>query len=496
MKTLFLRKQIRIFLCFTALIIAVFFLLLVFAAMDPYDCKIADGVSICGLDVSGMSWWKAQKTVKVTAEKTLLSQPLTVALPQETLTLFPEDTNVKIDTFRILWTAFRAGRGGKEEQTQALRLSLLPYLSVNEGYIQGLLQDYASRYDSNLSQSRYALDGPIPELGTDVFDPAAPCPGLRITLGTPEVHLNIQQAYAEILSAYSHAFHGLLPEVSISVTPEALPEVPNPDALFEEFCVLPVNDSLDLQTYEFVPGGYGCAFDLEETRAALAAADFGETLSIPMTYQTPEILGDDVYFRDVLGSCETKHTDDENRNTNLRLVCQILDGLVLQPGEEFSYNGVIGERTEERGFKPAGAYSGNRLVKDIGGGVCQGSSTLYNCVLLADLEVTERVCHGFTVNYLPIGLDAAVNWATKTDFKFRNSFHFPIMLKAEVSDGYMKMQILGTDEKDYYIEMKSGYSEEELRIYSNSYKYKYDKETGELISKDLEARSSYMYYTG
>jgi vancomycin resistance protein YoaR len=96
---------------------------------------------------------------------------------------------------------------------------------------------------------------------------------------------------------------------------------------------------------------------------------------------------------------------------------------------------------------------------------------------------------------MEIGLDAAVNWATKTDFKFRNNFHFPIQIRAKLEDGYMKMQIVGVDEKDYYIEMRSGRSDEELRIYSNSYKYKYSKETGELISKDLEARSAYMYFT-
>ena len=493
MRTLFHRKPIRILLCIAAFLLAVVLLL---AVMDPYDCKIAEDVSVCGVDVGGMSLWEARNAVNTAAEHTILSQPLTVNLPQETLTLPPEEANIKINTFKILWTVFRAGRGGNEEDVQALRRSILPYLSVNKSYIEGLLQDYAHRYDSSFSESHYGLDGTIAELKADVFDADAACPLLVLTTGTPEVHLDIPLAYSRILTGYDQAFQTVETNVTIEILPESIPQELNLDAIYEELCILPVNDSLDLKTYEHISGSYGCVFDLEEAKKAVGNAGWGETVTIPMTYQPPEILGDDVYFRDVLGHCETKHTDDENRNTNLRLVCQILDGLVLQPGEEFSYNGVIGERTEERGFRPAGAYSGNRLVKDIGGGVCQGSSTLYNCVLLADLEVTERVCHGFTVNYLPIGLDAAVNWATKTDFKFRNNFHFPIMLKAEVSDGYMKMQILGTDEKDYYIEMKSGYSEEELRIYSNSYKYKYDKETGELISKDLEARSSYMYYTG
>ena len=134
-------------------------------------------------------------------------------------------------------------------------------------------------------------------------------------------------------------------------------------------------------------------------------------------------------------------------------------------------------------------------MDSIGGGVCQGSTTLYNCVLLADLEVVHRLCHGATVTYVPLGLDATVNWGT-TDFKFRNNFHFPIKLQAEVSDGYVKMKILGTDEKDYYIEMESRWSDDDVAIYAVSYKRKYDKETGELISREREAFSTYYKNIG
>lgn len=491
-------RKMRVCCVILALLLLLVLSLGAYVLLDPYGCRMADGVSVCGLDVGGMTPLEARKALKSAAEASLLSQDLTVELPRQTLSLSPEDTRVTLKILPLVWDAYQIGRSTDTETEGFQILSLMPYLSLDGDFVRQLLQDYALRYDTTLSESCCALEGDMPDLSAEGFDPAVPCPTLKLTLGTPEAHLDVHQAYAEILAVYSRAFSAVEDSdylVSIEVIPEAVPQEPNLDAIFEELCVSAANDTLDMQTYEIIPGSYGCAFDLDAAKDAAAQADWGETLSLPMVYSEPEILGEEVYFQDVLGTCETRHTDDENRNTNLRLVCEILDGFVLQPGEEFSYNGVIGERTEERGFKSAGAYSGNRLVKDIGGGVCQGSSTLYNCVLLADLEVTERVCHGFTVNYLPIGLDAAVNWATKTDFKFRNNFHFPIKIQAEVSDGYMKMKILGTDEKDYYIEMKSGRSDEEQRIYSNSYKYKYDKETGELISKELEARSAYMYFT-
>ena len=236
---------------------------------------------------------------------------------------------------------------------------------------------------------------------------------------------------------------------------------------------------------------YGYSFDLESAQKTLAEAPAGSRVSVSMVATEPEILGDGVYFRDVLGHCETKHTDDENRNTNLRLLCQALDGVILQPGDVFSFNDTVGERTEEKGYKPATAYSGTKMIKDIGGGVCQGSTTIYNCALLADLEIVERVCHGATVGYITLGLDAAVNWNTKTDLKFKNNFNFPMMIKAEVSDGYVRMRILGTDEKDYYIEMRCGFGEEGDVKHAVSYKFKFDKETGEQISKEREAFSTY-----
>jgi vancomycin resistance protein YoaR len=129
-------------------------------------------------------------------------------------------------------------------------------------------------------------------------------------------------------------------------------------------------------------------------------------------------------------------------------------------------------------------------VDSVGGGICQVSSTLYCATLYADLEIVFRINHGFKSNYIGLGLDATVSWG-RPDFQFRNNFNFPIMLKAEATDTHVKIKILGTDEKDYYIEMTSGYSEDDLNIYCWTYKNKYDKETKELISKEREAYSRY-----
>lgn len=457
--------------------------------LDPYGCKIQDGVTIGGLPVGGLYPWQAQSALRE-ASDALLEKELTIVLPEENLVFSQGELHSDVNSWKLVSAAFLCGRRDSRKE-----IPLTAGLSYREDLIEERLTAYASAHDTALSQAQYRLEGAAPALETGAYDPDAPLQTLILSPGTPECTLDIPSILTQIRLLYDKGFAQNALTLSYFPTTTALPDPLDLDAVYQAVAVPCRDDSLDREAYTIVPGSYGYAFDLEDAQAALDSAAWGQEVSLPMEITEPAVLGDMVYFQDVLGTCETSHNDNENRNTNLRLVCQTLDGLILQPGETFSYNAVIGERTEERGYKAAPAYSGTRLIQDIGGGVCQGSTTLYNCVLLADLEVLERVCHGYTVNYVPIGLDAAVNWATKTDFAFRNSWNFPIMIQAEVSDGYMRMKILGTDEKDYYVKMTSGYSEEELRIYANSYKYKYDKETGEQLSRELEARSSYMYFS-
>ena len=464
------------------------------AVTDPLDNRMAEGVSIGGLSVAGMKKSEARDALTQALEDTLYTLALDVQLPDEGFSLSPAALEFKADVNQAVTDAYAIGRKVFPENTA---LGLTPYLTMNEEAIHDALRYYAQTYDTDLTPASFGISGSTPKLGTAEYDPEAPCQTVTITKGQPDYHLDQDAVFALIMDAYDNAI-GLADAFSVDYhyEPAALPEDFDLDGFYADHCIAAVDDSLDMQTYKLVNGSYGYGFDLEEARKLLSLADYGESIELSMTYTQPEILGDGVYFRDVLGVCETKHNTNENRNTNLRILCAALNGKIIQPGEEFSYNETLGERTAEKGYMPAPAYSGSRLVDAIGGGVCQGSSTLYNCVLLADLEVVTRLCHGATVSYLPIGLDAAVNWGT-TDFVFRNNWNFPVKIEAEVADGFVKMKILGTDEKDYYIKMTSGYDDShDGYITAVSYKNKYSKETDELISKDKEAFSTYYTNIG
>lgn len=456
--------------------------------IDPFDCRMAENVSIGGLDVSGMTRYQAFKAVMTAAKKTVLTQNLILELPRQTLTIQPGEAGLKLDTGKAVRDAYLVGR---KEDAASPELGLSGYLTYKEAYLRDLLEDYAAKYDTTLTQATWKLRGQAPDLNTGSYDANVSGQTVELTLGLPERHLDVEAVLGEILMAYDRGLAGFR-TLTLEVEPEKLPEEPNLEEIYRTCTISAKDDSLDLQTYQLVPGTFGYHFDMEKAREMIALAEFGDVISIPMEAFEPEVYGDGVYYRDVLGDCETKHSTDENRNTNLRLVCQFLDGYVIGPGEEFSYNMAVGERTEERGFKPATVFSGNRKSKDFGGGVCQGSTTLYNCLLEADMEILERHGHGALVTYIPLGLDAAVNWSTETDLVFRNNSHFPVKIQAEVSDGYMKMKLLGTDEKDYYIEMEANSYKEGDYYYAASYSCKYDKETDELISRDRIAFSSYV----
>lgn len=131
----------------------------------------------------------------------------------------------------------------------------------------------------------------------------------------------------------------------------------------------------------------------------------------------------------MLGSHSTNYASStEQRANNVAVATRSINGKVVMPGETFSFNEVVGERTKERGYQQAGVIVNQKIESGFGGGVCQVSSTLYNALLKSNIKITERVHHTFPSNYVPIGLDATVDWGN-IDLKFKNTFKYPIYIE-------------------------------------------------------------------
>lgn len=201
------------------------------------------------------------------------------------------------------------------------------------------------------------------------------------------------------------------------------------------------------KTFTYTQGRNGNDIDVEETvriiMERIEAGDYSE-LRITGKEVEPQITED--FLKEntsLIGSCETQSTDDENRNTNIALMCEALNGYRIDPGQVLSINGLVGERTEEKGFKKAPAIiDGQKLTNEVGGGICQVSGTLYNAALLANMEIVERVHHTWPSSYLSVGLDSTLNWDDK-DLKIKNASGSPMYISATFEDHNVDVEIYG-----------------------------------------------------
>ena len=165
--------------------------------------------------------------------------------------------------------------------------------------------------------------------------------------------------------------------------------------------------------------------------------------------EEPSITAEDNgYVTDLIGSYQTTYTmSDKNRNTNLEVGCNYINGTVLAPGEVFSANVELGPQTYAGGYKDAAVYNNGKVESGIAGGVCQVTTTLYNAVIMAELEIVERHPHSMTVGYVPLGRDAAVA-GTYKDLKFKNNTEYPVLIEAYASGGKLVMNIYGHEVHD------------------------------------------------
>lgn len=199
------------------------------------------------------------------------------------------------------------------------------------------------------------------------------------------------------------------------------------------------------------PEEEGIDFDVEAAKTAITEEK--EEYEIPLKITKPSKTVKDIgteAFPDLISTFSTKYNaGNADRTTNLRLAANKINGTVLLPNEEFSYNAVVGERTINAGYKMAATYSNGAVVDGLGGGICQISSTLYDAVVMANLKITTRRNHQFVTSYVPAGKDATVVWGSQ-DFKFVNSRKYPVRITASVQGGVATVQVWGIKEDVEY----------------------------------------------
>ena len=200
------------------------------------------------------------------------------------------------------------------------------------------------------------------------------------------------------------------------------------------------------KNYAIVASTTGVSFDKKEAAAAIEGLEEGESKSISLKLTTADITTQNLQknlFKDRLGGYSTNVAGTAARINNVRLASQHCNNTILLPGETFSYNEIVGQRTAARGFQEAGAYLNGKTVQELGGGICQVSSTLYCATVLSNLEIVHRENHMFESTYVPLGLDATVSWGAP-DYVFKNNTKYPIKVVAGYANGVCTCEIWGT----------------------------------------------------
>ena len=307
-------------------------------------------------------------------------------------------------------------------------------------------------------------------------------------------------------------------------TPARAPEYSDYPAFLEQIrevldrpCV---NAGYDKETDGIVPEKAHAEFSLEEAVAKMDAAVGGETVRITRNVEYPKVTAEEleqVMFRDVIGTYTTKVGGAEGRHKNVQLTASRIDGFVMNSGESIKYGELTTPFTLENGYFLAPMYVKGKTVDGAGGGACQASSTLYAASLLADLEIVQRINHGFASDYIGLGLDATVAEGGP-ELEIRNNTDYPIkvvatfytqnkkdyvtvkLLGTKVDDGYVKIrtEVLSTTPFEEEIvetdELAPGVREVEQTAYTGylvkTYRQRYDG-SGKLLSETLEATSKY-----
>ena len=489
------KKAVIITVCVLAVLIAG---VTGFAVYVSGTDTIYPNVSISGVDLGGMTVTEAAYALSG-SDWAAEDESVSVALPMDhTLTITAAQAGASVTAEQAAQTAYDYCHDGSIFTCLARYLrcmtsggSVSVDIDVDEDAVSKLVSSTVSGILNDLQSSGVEVDEEKKVI--------------RVVKGAESTGIDTAELTQLICTALAERHYGELEYTPNETEGKEL----DVDSLHETVYREAQNASYDPEKDEIVPSVTGVDFDTAEASRLWDAAKAGDVVEIPAEITEPEYTTEkyeELLFADDFGDPVTTSLSGStaNRITNVELAANSINGVVLMPGEQFDYNKCLGQRTTERGYKPAGAYSGGQVVQEVGGGICQVSSTLYYAALLANLQIDTRSCHYFPVGYLPAGLDATVSWGGP-EFRFTNNTDWPIKIQASVnkSANNVTVHIVGTNIDGTYVKMDSGitgyiytnsqYPDTATGYKAESYRCVYSAD-GELLSRTHEASSTYHYH--
>ena len=444
-------KKIDKKVIFTILILLLFllFISVIFSLINMGNNKIINRVYIGNINVSNLSQDEAKEKIEKWYKETALNNiELNYNELSENITI--EQFDASINTDELIKKACKIGKSGNIVKDNYEILFTLLFknkielnIQLNNEKINKKIEEINSKLPDALQKSNYYIEED----------------NLIIIKGKKGIQVNSEELKKQLNEEIKKEENRKIIIPVNEVTPEEI----NIEKIYEEIKKEAQNAYISqepLEVHSHV-NGVDFAISLEEAKNILEEQK--EEYVIPLKITIPEVTLNDLgkeAFPQILGTFSTTYnTSNQNRITNLELASEKVNGTIILPGEIFSYNKVVGERTIAKGYKEAAVYAGGKVVDGIGGGICQLSSTLYNSVLYANLEITSRSNHRFLTSYVTAGRDATVSWGT-IDFCFKNTRSYPIKITSEVKNGVVTTSIYGIkEEKEYEVVIESKVTE-------------------------------------
>ena len=411
---------------------------------------IYPNVRMAGVEIGGLTTGEARTKVETAVAQAYTASTLEVQLPDRTITFSPEQTSVAIDTEEALREALAYGRSDGPFQ------AILNYLRCQTTQMDIPLET-ALEFDREAItqeiQEAAVMTREAPQNSAMALDEGAGM--LEVTRGREGRELDTEGLYEAVCQAFETGnFEPIVWEYQV------LPYEDIDLAALHETLESQIHDAVyNPETHTIEEGVSGYRFDLQAAETRLERAAPGETFTVPLLEAEPAVDAATLshqMFGTKLESRSSSYVQDAKRTENLRLACEAINGTIVNPGEIFSFNDVVGERTAEKGYQPATIYGGDGAsVDDLGGGVCQVASTIYYTTLYMDLEQVQREPHMYTVTYVPAGMDATVFYDSGLDYQFRNNRENPIKIQANIDGGKVNITFWGVKENDNYVVMDS-----------------------------------------
>ena len=435
------KKRKRIIISVICAVVALVLIILfstVFALFNINNTKIISKVYVGSLNLSGLTQEEAtQKLTEELEQKVSKNVNLKTEDFEYQIQLSQVEVNYNIN--KAIQDAYNIGRDGNifvnnfnilKSMFKGNNINL--EYTYNEELLNDIVEEVALKIPNAVKEPNYSIEDDT----------------LIITKGKKGNTINKDKLKNDII----HDLEGSTLDENIDLEVVLTePEAIDIEKIHDEVYTEPKDAYYTKDPFEIFPHVNGVDFDVDKAKELLKKDK--EEYEIKLIITEPDVTTNEIgteAFPDLLSSFSTRYdASNTPRTTNLKLVMEKLDGVVVSPGETFSYNQTVGKRTAEAGYKEAGGYAAGGVVQTLAGGICQISSTLYDAVVYANLDIVERHNHMFLAGYVGAGKDATVVYGS-LDFKFKNTRKYPIMIKTTIGGGIAKIDIYGVKEDVEY----------------------------------------------